>query len=656
MAYTAEIEKLERRWKEHPKGTFFAPYAEVLRKNGDYALAKEVLRQGLEIHPNHIPGNIVLGRCCLDLNDDAGAEQAFSHVIELDAENVIALKALADVTERHGRFDESAYWLERLITVDPSNEEAREQIGRVQATREQTVLAEPQALADEASAPELMPADLPAEELPAAPPEPLLPEEVETVPLIPTLRSEMPVTAAAPPPVPDMLVEPTADDAPEPMETGALEGLESAQLDLARDTDALESATLDGMTFEEDALVAGFQSTPAGDFHTMEQDQAAMVLPPAHVLDEPPVADEPDLVHIEDEPAEEIVLRPSGLSEFHVSDDSGDLLRPAGSASEFQTADAAEEMLSLQPQAEYQGSPASEELAPHAATGSDFQSFDDSQPSEPEPVVPDDAPIEMALESAASETESPSPRKSELRLIYPDEAAAPEPQPQRRISATEPAEASTAPGMEDEIQDTGAAEPDFMVTETMAELYVRQGHSEAALRVYRQLLERSPADPRLQEKVSSLEDARPAAAREGTGAHGYAASVTGGQSVEAFFQAIAAAPLGELSRDKAARPPEQETVLEGEPASETELNGAPGAPTRPARDPLSLSAIFGEESSPTPPAVAPPAEPSAQPSSYDQFFSGKPATPPGSQSTRTSRSSLEEDLDQFQNWLKSLKR
>ena len=135
MPPNSEIEKLERRWKENPKGTVFAPYAEVLRKHGDYPMAKDVLRHGLELHPDHIPGNIVLGRCCLDLGEEGPAEAAFTHVLDLDTENVIALKALADITERQGRLMEAVNWLSRLMTVDPSNDEAREQLTRVDAAR-----------------------------------------------------------------------------------------------------------------------------------------------------------------------------------------------------------------------------------------------------------------------------------------------------------------------------------------------------------------------------------------------------------------------------------------------------------------------------------------------------------------------------------------
>jgi cytochrome c-type biogenesis protein CcmH/NrfG len=135
MPPNSEIEKLERRWKDNPMGTGFAPYAEALRKQGEVDLAREVLRQGLENHPDHIPGNIVLGRCCLDLVEDGPAETAFRHVLDLDVENVIALKALAEITERQGRLGEAVDWLTRLVASDPNNDEAVAHLARVEASR-----------------------------------------------------------------------------------------------------------------------------------------------------------------------------------------------------------------------------------------------------------------------------------------------------------------------------------------------------------------------------------------------------------------------------------------------------------------------------------------------------------------------------------------
>jgi tetratricopeptide (TPR) repeat protein len=133
---TSEIEKLERRYAENPQGLTFAPLAEVHRKNGDVPRALELLLAGLELHPNYIPASIVLGRCYWDLGDLAKAESAFAHVLRLDDENVIALKSLADINERLERFGEAQRWLHRLVSVDRSNEEAREQLTRLEAIKD----------------------------------------------------------------------------------------------------------------------------------------------------------------------------------------------------------------------------------------------------------------------------------------------------------------------------------------------------------------------------------------------------------------------------------------------------------------------------------------------------------------------------------------
>jgi tetratricopeptide (TPR) repeat protein len=122
---TTEIEKLERRYAENPQGLTFAPLAEVHRKKGDVARALELLKAGLELHPNYIPASIVLGRCHWDLGDLPAAESAFAHVLRLDDENVIALKSLADINEKLERFTEAQRWLNRLISIDRSSPGSR---------------------------------------------------------------------------------------------------------------------------------------------------------------------------------------------------------------------------------------------------------------------------------------------------------------------------------------------------------------------------------------------------------------------------------------------------------------------------------------------------------------------------------------------------
>ena len=161
---TSEIEKLERRYADNPHGLTFAPLAEVHRKNGDVARALELLTAGLELHPNYIPASIVLGRCHQDLGDFPSAEAAFAHVLRLDDENVIALKSLADISERLEQFGEAENWLRRLVAVDRSNDEAREQLRRLE-TRMKDAAVKPEPAV--ASAPALGVIDLEPEREPA---------------------------------------------------------------------------------------------------------------------------------------------------------------------------------------------------------------------------------------------------------------------------------------------------------------------------------------------------------------------------------------------------------------------------------------------------------------------------------------------------------
>jgi hypothetical protein len=212
-------------------------------------------------------------------------------------------------------------------------------------------------------------------------------------------------------------------------------------------------------------------------------------------------------------------------------------------------------------------------------------------------------------------------------------------------------------------------EPAFVATETMAQVYLSQGHRGEALEVYRALLQSTPGDARLSEKVSALEmeleggvvagerdEPTPEAGAGSTVESGssYAASATGGQTVRAMFRGMLAA--------EPAAPAPQEAMPATPPAAGNLAGTGPemvGEPTRPAQDPLSLSAIFGEDASPVPPALgggSAKAE-TDEGFSFDSFFGDEEG---GSGSERLSGSRAkgredEEDLDRFQSWLQGLK-
>jgi cytochrome c-type biogenesis protein CcmH/NrfG len=588
MANSREIEKLERLWKDNPQGTVFAPFAEALRKDGQLMRAREVLEQGLQFHPDHIPANIVFGRCCLDLQETSAAEGAFTRVLGLDPENVIALKALADITERQSRYAEADQWIQQLVSVDPSNDDAREQAERIAASREQAAaqlyapLPEPEPVAEGKAPPAPAPAvaaagvieesedTLVVERVSAPVSHPAPPDlalvEATTLPMVPPLSPPEPAAASGPPP--DLGVH--VEREPSPAERWSQSALES-------------------------------KAGSGGESLVIREDEHER---PVVVPDQAARGGRSSAEEFGVEVQEEIVINAADATEYQTPTASDQFLRPKGEPQETIKAAA---------------------------------------PPPPPPPPPPSPPAAIE-EPEPAEAEVPRPSQ-DLPLIYPEET----PAAARATSAPVPS-----------AEDGMVSEPELVVTETMAELYMRQGHRQEAARVYRQLLARNPHDERLRARLAEAEGR----AVEGHGEiitgqwAAYSSNVTGGESVASFFQTVLA------------RRPGPGSTGPGAPTPAGPEDESPGAPTRPASNALSLSAIFGEEVSQVPPVVPPsPEGGSASPAgagspafSFDQFFSGAPSPAAGSAEGEAERggaarsSGLEEDLDQFQNWLKSLKR
>jgi hypothetical protein len=218
------------------------------------------------------------------------------------------------------------------------------------------------------------------------------------------------------------------------------------------------------------------------------------------------------------------------------------------------------------------------------------------------------------------------------------------------------------------------AEP--VVTETMAELYLQQGHQGDALRVYEMLSAQRPHDARLRQKVAELTAPRLRPSGSGQSAGTYLKGILSARPGAPPPSAPPPPPLPRL-------PPAVEPDAPVHHAVDQSAGEAPpsaathGSPTRPASDAISLDSVFGEEggrgSIPALPEQVP-EKPSKLPAatggfSFDDFFgtSSAPAAGTGKGSTpnaRPPRSSgggrargaePEDDLDQFQAWLKSLK-
>jgi hypothetical protein len=306
---TSEIEKLERRYAENPQGLTFAPLAEVHRKSGDVARALELLRAGLELHPNYIPASIVLGRCHWDQGDLPAAESAFAHVLRLDDENVIALKSLADINERLERWGEAQRWLQRLVSVDRSNEEAREQLSRLEAAAKDRS-ARPAAPAAQPAASSNLPHEIDAAESTRTAPAPSPPAAAAPAPPAPAEPAALDLTAA--------IADPTPKAASAEPKAPAIEFLDiSAPGKSEPPTEPVEVGKSEP---QEIGPVPGLST------HEFVPPQESTYRLHPELTHDFGAGKEPPLERFDVETTEEVELRSSGASEFRVPNAAEDFM------------------------------------------------------------------------------------------------------------------------------------------------------------------------------------------------------------------------------------------------------------------------------------------------------------------------------------------
>jgi tetratricopeptide (TPR) repeat protein len=119
------LEELRAKFHENPR-RYFAPYANELRKTGDAAQAIAVCRTHLASQPGHVSGHIVLGQALYEAGEANEARDIFTAALELDPENLIALRSLGEIAQVNGDFGGARQWYQRLLDADPrSNEVAQ---------------------------------------------------------------------------------------------------------------------------------------------------------------------------------------------------------------------------------------------------------------------------------------------------------------------------------------------------------------------------------------------------------------------------------------------------------------------------------------------------------------------------------------------------
>lgn len=192
-----DLERLLARYEQAPGSRLFAAVADAYRAAGRLDEAVRVLRSGLDKHPLYVSALVLLGQCHLDQQQEDAAEVAFARVLELDPENMVALRYRAERARRRGALERAVELLRRLLEIDPFDREVQADLGLVATALERKARSESPAPWPPAS-PESRPLP-PAAEAPAVR---TTFEPPSAPPVLPPAPRPAAATAPVPPPVP----------------------------------------------------------------------------------------------------------------------------------------------------------------------------------------------------------------------------------------------------------------------------------------------------------------------------------------------------------------------------------------------------------------------------------------------------------------------
>ena len=633
MANSDLINELLAQFNANPRRVF-ARLANEYRKAGDPQSAIDLCRTHVPLQPSYISGHIVFGQALFEQGELDEARTAFETAISLDPENLIAIRQLGDIARVTGDSRSARMWYERLLEMDPQNEEIEQYLRDLPAAGAEEPGEIPAATEAEADAGATGQAAEPMAEPVAAPGAWQAPQGA---------AKEEPIIAEAAMPKPSW---------PEPVAS-----------EPRQEADTVEQ------TADQEPLDVSARSEPADTGIERQHDPFdwSMLAPST----EPAVSDAESLIDVSDlSPDEPDRAEPTAMF-------------PEVSASDFQSFDMNAVMF---PEIELSESAGDQPLPESAAEllGGEIDlphaTTPESRPATEEEGLADAEALSPATENAAAHVTPQAPPE-----LAPEAAAEAAPVAARDAGPDPKVEPTAEPTAEPAVESTAGAEPaaepvgsTAFVTETLAELYLRQGHQTEALAIYHQVAARRPDDTALRERIARLESAqasRAATQRAGRTIREFFAIVmtrrapapdrSGGAAVEATGNGAEGASTTEPTADPVGAdglfsvsvvPLEDDAragVLAAAYLADVTHAASPG--TTPGGESFSLEHVFRDE-----PGAAPLPSASMPDVSFDEFFARKPEEtspePHGSATPPAEPKPGDDDLELFQAWLEGLKK
>ncbi len=127
------IDALRHQWRVDPTPRRTLELAEEHRRAGEYEVAIEVLRSGLEKHPGHVASRVALGRFLLESGRPGEASQALEQITAEDQTHLVANKLLVESYLQLGQAPEARDRLDLYTLLNGSDTDIEEFEARLDA-------------------------------------------------------------------------------------------------------------------------------------------------------------------------------------------------------------------------------------------------------------------------------------------------------------------------------------------------------------------------------------------------------------------------------------------------------------------------------------------------------------------------------------------
>ncbi len=125
MAENPRITDLRKRLEREPGSRLFAQLAEELRKDGEYAEAIRVAKEGLQKHPAYPSARMTLGRALFDSGDVQSARVEFEGVLKGAPDNILASRLLAECFDKLGDLSAAIARYKTTLMMAPGDKQVQ---------------------------------------------------------------------------------------------------------------------------------------------------------------------------------------------------------------------------------------------------------------------------------------------------------------------------------------------------------------------------------------------------------------------------------------------------------------------------------------------------------------------------------------------------